>query len=484
MESENGVTLEDEKCVVEENQVEEPVTNLDNEGQNADLKDKAPTINGKSEPVAVTADGLDSSGGAVKASVIAPPSKNSKTSKDSHAPNNGSSKNSKVIKEKILKSTTQSSRNQKGVLSQSLSFPARGARVDGMKKSVDGLLVKKETKQARANGTKAEPSFANGTVTSSSSLSHPSRRSIVAEVQSKEGNKTNGASSRRATLTSIPSIKQSTSEKIGSVSETANGPPPDTSLSIDNNSAPITVAQQLKEEDDTYSTTSSTTGGRRSSAAGFAFRLDERAAKRKEFYTKLEEKIQAKEEEKSTLQVKSKESQEAEIKQLRKSMTFKATPMPNFYKEPPPKVELKKIPTTRAKSPKLGRNKISNLSVSNSSEGGVSLSQPLNQSQNNGNKGYEKEVSELKKPIKKSQAKVHSQETVANKIESKPVKTKKPKSAGKERQIQKEGIIESEQSNEKIDQDSETNADENNAHVLVAPAAAHEIKPQEVAVGV
>ncbi|KAL3501871.1 hypothetical protein ACH5RR_036320 [Cinchona calisaya] len=87
--------------------------------------------------------------------------------------------------------------------------------------------------------------------------------------------------------------------------------------------------------------------------SAFSFKSDERAERRKEFNMKLEEKMHAKVSEMQEVQTKKQEKTEADNKLLRKSLNFKATPMPSFYTEAGQLSYRNKVLANKSKSSKV-----------------------------------------------------------------------------------------------------------------------------------
>ncbi len=125
------------------------------------------------------------------------------------------------------------------------------------------------------------------------------------------------------------------------------------------------------------------------------------------------------------------------MRQLRKSLTFKASPMPSFYLEaPPPKVEMKKIPPTRAKSPKLTTSRRSSILGSEAEGSALPVARTKHDQRHNGlglhqksnDASDDKAAVGTKKPLKKAVTKKMPAEK--NNSQEKLNGNEKPESAG------------------------------------------------------
>ncbi|XP_024389566.1 uncharacterized protein [Physcomitrium patens] len=113
--------------------------------------------------------------------------------------------------------------------------------------------------------------------------------------------------------------------------------------------------------------------------AGFKFKTDERAERRKDFYSKLEERMKLKDAEKKQQEAKAQEEKEAQLRELRKKLTYKANPVPQFYQEPAPaQPRIRKIAPTRPKSPNFtSHRRRESCPASNTSELSTGSKSPM-----------------------------------------------------------------------------------------------------------
>ncbi|KAK4345839.1 hypothetical protein RND71_036015 [Anisodus tanguticus] len=265
----------------------------------------------------------------------------------------GTKKNNKVAKDST--SSSALTRSRKGSMAKSLSFPARGGNADITRKSINASTKKSDFKSWIPNGVTHEASHSNGTVLSSASRlkkSVPSlRQSLSAE----------SISSKRI-------AKKAASEGLN-----------------DEKTTSVKATSPLKDDEDARSATSL---------------LEERSEKRKElsfrihqFLAKVEERIHAREEEKSNLLAKS------------------------------------KIPTTYAISPKLGRNKNSTSTTNSSESGGSCFSPKVIKEQRKSPLANKDTAASKGKPVKNSQTSAQSPKTSITK--AKPAETKSKLSEAK-----------------------------------------------------
>lgn len=175
MESENGVSVEDEKRLA--------LDNSNSEGSSVDVNKE--NIRGENE---VCKDEIKEKEGVISSGPQLESSASSPKTKISAAGNvNGkSTKSSKLGKKQSeTKPSVAFGRSKRPSFSQSLSFPARGRYSDPVKRSVEVNPVKEEAVKPRRNGVKDESKFAN--------------------AGSFKGKTAGG---RRATLDSLPSVSQ------------------------------------------------------------------------------------------------------------------------------------------------------------------------------------------------------------------------------------------------------------------------------------